>query len=75
MSYPPRYKQTGYDRGMQAATFGDWCRVSDAFAEIERLRSALLEIGERGHIITGGDCGVLRDHARKALGLETIEDK
>ena len=37
--YPPRYKTVGYE-GMQAATSGDWCKVSDAFAEIERLRNA-----------------------------------
>jgi len=32
-----RYKQTGHDRGMEPATSGEWCAVSDAFARIEDL--------------------------------------
>jgi len=49
--------------------------MRDAADEIERLRRVLLEIGERGHVITNGDCGVLRDHARVALGLEPLDTR
>ena len=45
MGFPPRYKMTGYDRGMEAATSGDWCRVTDAYAEIERLQGLLRHHG------------------------------
>ena len=47
--------------------------IKDAADEIERLSLALREIGVRGTLITGGDCGVLRDHARRALGLEPLD--
>lgn len=47
--------------------------VAELEAEIERLRAALEDIAVRGKIITNGDCGVLRDHARRALGLEPLD--
>lgn len=41
--------------------------------EIERLRAALQDIAERGHIITNGDPAVLRNRARVELGLEPVD--
>jgi len=43
-----RYTQTGYDRGMEPATSGEWCAVSDAFARIEELDERLrIAVAER----------------------------